>query len=331
MASLHTALAIHAHRLGHMEESISATEILTACENALGHPVTGLTPVSLGERHLVYRVKTDAVPDVIIKCALDLTRPHYQVARWLLPSLKKRGIFVPQCYFVDCSRQIVNFDYMITEFIHGKSPLHTRIGRKLIECGLEGTAISLRQIHSVETSCFGKFGGPFIGKALTWRQHAMDLIHRYTKHIDSIQGWFGSWLHDLKDLSVDRLQGYSPQPSLCHRDFQPRNLLYRNESIAAVVDWDGAQSSDPLYDVAYFLLNTPISAANRHRFLRSYGQVDLARLSTYALLVQLERCKSLSSEGIIAGMERLKRVLRSVGAIDADLSKLLSVGRKYGE
>lgn len=329
MALLHTESAIHTHKFGLKDESISPAEILTACESALGHPVTRLTPISLGERHLVYRVKTDTIPDVIIKCALDMTRTHYEIARWLMPSLKKWEIFVPQCYSVDCSRRIVNFDYMITEYIHGESPLHARMGRKLIECDLEGAAISLRQIHCVETSLFGKFRSPFIGKALTWRQHAMDLIHRYTKHIDSIPGWLGAWLQDIKELSEDRLQGYRPQPALCHRDFQPRNLLYWNESVRAVVDWDGAQSSDPLYDVTYFLLNTPLSATNRHRFLRAYGQVDLARMSTYALLIQLERCKYLNSKGSIVGMERLKRVLRGINALDDDLSQLLSVQRKY--
>jgi len=39
----------------------------------------------------------------------------------------------------------------------------------------------------------------------------------------------------------------------CHGDFHPANILWKNQTVSAIVDWEAAHRSEELYDLAFFL------------------------------------------------------------------------------
>ena len=53
----------------------------------------------------------------------------------------------------------------------------------------------------------------------------------------------------------------SRRPALVHRDFHHRNALWRGDDLAAVVDWEGAGSGDPAFDLVTLAFGLSVSTA----------------------------------------------------------------------
>ena len=52
-----------------------------------------------------------------------------------------------------------------------------------------------------------------------------------------------------------RSQIRKTEPVMLHMDYWPGNVLWRNGTVSAVVDWDAAAYGDPALDVGYFRMN----------------------------------------------------------------------------
>jgi hypothetical protein len=52
-----------------------------------------------------------------------------------------------------------------------------------------------------------------------------------------------------------------PAAGFVHRDFHHRNALWRGDDVAAVVDWEGAGSGDPAFDLVTLAFGLSVSAA----------------------------------------------------------------------
>lgn len=74
---------------------------------------------------------------------------------------------------------------------------------------------------------------------------------------------------------------------LLHGDYRPKNLLWHEDRIAAVIDWAFVDFGDPYYDLA-IALEYMEDAAECDSFLASYGlkTVDRQRLQYYGKLVK---------------------------------------------
>ena len=67
-----------------------------------------------------------------------------------------------------------------------------------------------------------------------------------------------------------------PKKSLVHIDYWPGNILWKENRISAVVDWEEAAYGDPDIDVAYAMMEISISGYSTaaEDFLESYRQVS---------------------------------------------------------
>lgn len=67
------------------------------------------------------------------------------------------------------------------------------------------------------------------------------------------------WLRELHDLTVDfdgpeyTWRGPRRQPAevICHNDFSPANMVFRDHKLVGVIDWDFASPGPRLWDLSY--------------------------------------------------------------------------------
>ncbi len=88
-----------------------------------------------------------------------------------------------------------------------------------------------------------------------------DLLHgTVTAQLDQLADLpdfrFADMLPALRGLVDDHVPGIAMDgPVLLHHDYRPANLLTRDGTVTAVVDWERAMSGDPLYDLVKAEMN----------------------------------------------------------------------------
>ncbi len=97
-----------------------------------------------------------------------------------------------------------------------------------------------------------------------------------------------------------------------HGDFWPGNLLWRDERIVAVIDWEDAAQGDPLADVANSRLEFlwSFGAEAMQLFTQSYqasAGIDLSELASWDLYAALRPIARLAQWGLEASVERTMR------------------------
>ena len=105
---------------------------------------------------------------------------------------------------------------------------------------------------------------------------------------------------------------FTGTPRLLHGDFWPENIMWREERIVAILDWEDAAIGDPLADVAGCFLGVEIrfmGFAVRKLFLKEYielnGPLDLRRL---ALWKNLRFCSSSEIHEFAGAYRQIKRL-----------------------
>ena len=154
----------------------------------------------------------------------------------LLQMTQSLGLATPAPYYLDSSGRIFATPYLVVEYIEGKpefAPAH------VADCMLQA-ATHLASIHRVDGS-------------------RLDLSF-LPKQAQGFAGYFGECPANV-DESLDEgrirdtLESAWPfpqrnAPALLHGDFWPGNLLWREDRLVAVIDWEDATLGDPLTDFA---------------------------------------------------------------------------------
>ncbi|MCC6616115.1 MAG: phosphotransferase family protein [Anaerolineae bacterium] len=128
--------------------------------------------------------------------------------------------------------------------------------------------------------------------------------------------------------SVWPLASLNP-PALLHGDFWPGNVLWQNNRIAAVIDWEDAAVGDPLADLANTRLELlwAFGAEAMRSFTREYEKVmpgiDARHLPYWDLCAALRPIDQIGDWGLDETVERMMRerhrvfvaeALRAIGA-----------------
>lgn len=93
-----------------------------------------------------------------------------------------------------------------------------------------------------------------------WADHLLSDGTQHLRRLHDASVGFGS------DSAIWQAPAKVPAEVICHNDFAPHNLVFRNGHIVGVIDFDFCSPGPRLWDIAYFATRivplTAISAAN---------------------------------------------------------------------
>jgi aminoglycoside phosphotransferase (APT) family kinase protein len=197
----------------------------------------------------------------------------------LLGALGAAGMAVPEPLFLNASDDLLGSPFFVMEFVDGA----TEIEPAALPGALRQMAEYLWRVHSLRLDVPVLPGGedPVAG-ALAFVPQA-DPVHPVLRRIGA-----------LPQVNA---------PALVHGDFWPGNILWRNGSIAAVIDWEDAATGDPLSDLAGCRLELlwkhgPAAAEAFTRAYLSHATIDCANLPFWELYAASAAAAYMSQWGL---------------------------------
>lgn len=228
----------------------------------------------------------------------DVARHEYE----LLELLAAHGLPVAKPYLVDSSGDIFPTPYIVVEYIEGITELKPANPIKRAE----QLAEQLARIHALPKA--------------TVEQAKLFLQPAY----DAVKGKLGAPPDRLdKSLSEGLIRETlvmewpdipRNDDAILHGDYWPGNVLWREDQLAAVIDWEDAASGDPLSDVGNarleLLWNYSEEAMNAFsmRYRELMPELDYNALPYWDLYAALRPASKLSTWGLEAELEAAMRV-----------------------
>ncbi len=224
-------------------------------------------------------------------------RPHLAREEFeLLKALHSGGMPVPQPLHVDETGEILSTPYLVLAYVEGEQ----QFSPPDVPAMADRLAAILVRIHKTEGVEETLRFLPRQGSGLSRRPEVLD---------DSLsEGQVREAMEALWPL---------PQcnPSvLLHGDFWPGNVLWQDDVLAAIIDWEHARLGDPLYDLAESRLEIlwAFGLNAMHRFTQSYlasmPSVDCTHLPYWDLCAALRPAGDLSEWGLDPAKEHDMRV-----------------------
>jgi fructosamine-3-kinase len=224
-----------------------------------------VSPIGAGLYNDSYYIQADigkfvlrvAPPDSVPKMfyEIDMMRSEVNINRLVR---EKTDVPVPEIVYHDFSREIVDRDYLVMQYLEGNSGFFD-------DRELGGY---VRQIHAIESD---KFGYP--ERVAPTGTNWPDIFQMYVKLIlrDCIScGVINKSEHD-DFLSIYDKQGGvigDVKPSLLHLDLWSQNILTVNGRITAILDFDRGLYGDP--ELEFAVLNT--YGYSTPEFFEGYGK-----------------------------------------------------------
>ncbi len=201
----------------------------------------------------------------------------------LLAQLHAQGAKVAAPLWVDDSRTVLEYDYLIITYIEGE----TGLPANNLEHYLSQMANMLASIHGQSTS-----GLP----ELPLRTDPLPEVFEFFEN-DQAYRDLQTYLQGLKET------GYTETPALLHGDFWPQNILWQQGEITAVLDWEDAAIGDPLSDLAGAMLEIRYLFGNDGSayFRQAYDTlltIDNDRLDFWQIYVASAALKYMGNWGL---------------------------------
>ncbi len=267
-------------RLQYSKEIDSQVE--KAVSKILNQQISSSSRIEEGEFNYVYRVKTED-KEVVARVFSHPTFPAADKMKWIDEQLRAQN--VPHSALLYCSKDDAFFPYgfMISEFIEGEN------GMKAIKSGqispadfFELLGTLLRKVHSAKLKHYGTIENGDGSKS--------NLIDFYLEEAEnalnhaSVKGDFGPNVYTQLKEKVNHLMRpleKTFEPTLVHTDATPDNTILTPQGELVLVDWDGAQSSIWVADLAIITYSGahlsylgPLEQRQktiREAFLKGYG------------------------------------------------------------
>jgi aminoglycoside phosphotransferase (APT) family kinase protein len=188
----------------------------------------------------------------------------------LLQALYQRGVPVPEPLLVDVSGNILPDPFLVMSFVQGSTAVPLELEHHCIDL----MADELSKIHELPTTDL---------PALPVRNDPLPEVFDFLPEGDEWQE-LRAHLHTLADTA------YVGSLKLLHGDFWPENLLWQNDAVVAILDWEDAAVGDPLSDVACCRveLRYKFGRVSMQQFTQAYArhrEVDAARLALWQVYV----------------------------------------------
>lgn len=206
----------------------------------------------------------------------------------LLQTLHQRGLLVPKPLLFDLSGALLENPFLVIEFVEGSSEIPAAQQNHYIT----RMADALANIHAVPT-----VGLPTLPARTDPLPELFDFLPEGHEWEDLV-----SYLRTRSDTS------YRDTPMLLHGDFWPENLLWRNGSIASILDWEDAALGDPLSDVAACRLELryKFGTEGMDTFTKAYAKhrdLDQDRLALWQIYVAAAAQRFMGEWGLDSKLE----------------------------
>jgi aminoglycoside phosphotransferase (APT) family kinase protein len=186
--------------------------------------------------------------------------------------LREYGIPAPQPLYLDADGEFLGIPGIVTSYVPGQLVLSPS------DPGHWARALArtLVQIHAVRCSATEKSFLLDANSEAAWFLRAGTPPQFVQDHPLGMAVW--QTTHD----HLARLQ--KTESALVHIDYWPGNVLWDENQISAVVDWEEAAWGDPAIDVAYCRMNMSIKgqAQAADEFLRTYERETRGQVANLA-------------------------------------------------
>ncbi len=223
----------------------------------------------------------------------------------LLAALHSAGLPTPRPIRFDDSRRELDATYVLMAFVEGSTEIPQGEAEAHIVCMAE----SLATIHRTPTSGLPPLPSRF------------DPVPELPAFLPDGPQWQALRDH-IASLAPSPFEG---PPALLHGDFWPRNLLWRDGRIAAVLDWEDAACGDPLSDIACAQLELSYLFEDRlvDLFLetcRTHAMIEPHRFALWQIYVAAAAQRFMGDWGLepsrVAHMRRMAlRQIRAAAAV----------------
>ena len=287
---------------------------------AVGEKPINKEKVILGEVNEVYDVTVGNEKHLIVRISRS-SNPRFASEKWALDEVKKVGVPAPKILLVTSqSIKERNLTFCVEEKLSGNPIISIpwqekdRIKALVVQAGA-----MLAKIHSVKPTGFGGLSEDGQGKLSSWLEYVNEIDDEQEEilksaikiglSIDQIERGF-KLLKENNHLFED------VEPHLLHGDFSTKHILFENDLITGIIDFESCKSGDPLWDFAwwsyFFGKDVPIEWLKE-----GYDQVNKVdpefnkKLVLYRIRLGLSMIHYYESEGNTSGMQHTKEKLLS--------------------
>lgn len=197
----------------------------------------------------------------------------------VLETVATAGIPAPRVLLVDESRHLLPTPYLVLDYIEGAAVFTPSRGAAVATA----VATLLASLHRAAIDT----------RPLAFLPRAHQLVKSPQRPLDAALG----------EARIRTVLASASPPSgpthLLHGDCWPGNLLWRDDRLAALVDWEDAMLGDPLADLAISRLDLLwiFGPAAMHTVTTTYADMtghDLAALPRWDLAAALRPCGNLA-------------------------------------
>jgi aminoglycoside phosphotransferase (APT) family kinase protein len=206
---------------------------------ALGHPVRFLraAPLTASSREAPWRLDVLFEDGMIRKYVLRLDTSFAEHEYAILQAMESLPIPTPRVYGWDPEGQMLGVPCFFSDFIEGQSLLKaTRAGERWAEDLFIDTVCALQNLTPEQLTG--------IADRLTEEQTAESFL-------EEAYGFFRTNPHPLADEVYTKLKATAPEfpaPRFSNGDLWLDNIIVQNQKLVAVIDFQHAGFSDPIYE-----------------------------------------------------------------------------------
>jgi aminoglycoside phosphotransferase (APT) family kinase protein len=232
--------------------------------------------------------------------ARDPNLPKYQREKIAFELLKGTDVPVPHAVILDDSKTVAPYDVLITERLHGRNLEHDWSGLQAQQKSelAKNAGQLLTKISSVQLPFFGELSGRGpLPQTQSWFEY---LSAKFAFHINEscTLGIFTEPSIQMFSAALENRQSILNEvdsAKLVHVDYHFGNLLYDDQKITGVFDFEWAFAGDPLYDYCRWTQAEEEWPGSRHAFLQgcdrdNFTKSETDRMALYQMIRNIELC-----------------------------------------
>ncbi len=214
---------------------------------------------------------------------------EYEIQRFLFQA----GLPVPEPLLLDTSKEVLPVPYLVMEMVDGVSVVQ----KSQVEQAAYAMADFLVRLHRLSIDA----------STIPHLPQREDPVTGALQYVPDVTLW-----RTLRK-AISSWQTTADEDTLLHGDFWPGNILWKDNHIAAVIDWEDAAIGTAVSDLAVSRVEimTMYGEQAMETFTRHYlsqASLDLADLPLWEVYVGFSALATMHSWGLTPEVETKRRV-----------------------